>query len=80
MTLLEVQKTPLACTVYNMLDDLRAYLEVGSPKKSFGIETDLLLAKLPATEKRKMIKSFLEVFRLSLQKLKNHHGGHSVYS
>ena len=50
LTSLEVHKTPLACAVYNLLEDLRAYLEVGSTETSFGIETDGLLAKLPATE------------------------------
>ena len=40
----------LACKVDKLLEDLRVYLEVGSTKTSFGIETDCLLAKLPATE------------------------------
>ena len=48
----------LACTMENLLDDLRAYLNVSSTKTGFGIETDSLLNKLPATEKRKMIKKF----------------------
>ena len=64
---LEVQKTPSPCTVDNLVEDLRAYLEAGSTETSSGIETDGLLASLPATEKRKRIKSFQDVFRLSLQ-------------
>ena len=51
--------------VYNLLEDSRAHLEVGSTKTSLGIETDRLLAKLPATEKRKMIKSFQQVLAIS---------------
>ena len=53
LTSLEVQKTPLSSAVDNLLEDIRAYLEVGSTKTSLGIETDGLLAKFPATEKKK---------------------------
>ena len=53
LTSLEVQKTPLCSAVDNLLEDLRAYLEVSSTKTSLGTETDGLLAKFPATEKKK---------------------------
>ena len=72
LTSLESKETPLACTVYNLLEDLRTYLKTSSMKTSFGIETDRLLAKLPVQEKRKKIKSFQEVFSLSLRKLESH--------
>ena len=48
-------------------------------KRKFGRETDYLLAKLPAEEKRKKIKSFNKVFRLSLQKLEGHLDCHPAY-
>ena len=75
LTSLEVQKTPLSSAVDNLLEDIRAYHEVGSTKTSFGIETDGLLAKF-SEEKKKKIKLFQEVFRLSLQKLKSNLDGH----
>ena len=80
LTSLEAKETPLACTVYNLLEDLRAYLKTSSMKTSFGTETDRLLAKLPVQEKRKKIKSFQEVFSLSLRKLESHLDIHPAYS
>ena len=80
LTSLESKETPLACTVYNLLEDLRAYLKTSSMKTSFGTETDRLLAKLPVQEKRKKIKSFQEVFSLSLRKLESHLDSHPAYS
>ena len=82
LTSLEMRKVPLACSVFNLIEDLRAYLVAGSTKASFGRETDCLLARLPAEEKRKKVKSFNEVFRLSLQKLEAHlecHPANSYY-
>ena len=79
LTSLEMKKVPLACSVFNLMEDLRAYLAAGSTKESFGRETDYLLAKLPAEEKRKKIKSFNKVFRLSLQKLEGHLECHPAY-
>ena len=57
LTSLEAQEVPSACTVYNCLEDLRSYLKSGLSKSSFGVETDRLLAKYPAEQKRKHIKS-----------------------
>ena len=51
-------KGPLACTVYNTLEDLRSYLRAGTIKTSFGEETDRLLEKLPMEKKRAQVKSF----------------------
>ena len=51
LTSLEAKEAPLACTVYNLLDDLRSYLKSGVSKFSFGTETDRLLAKYSAEQK-----------------------------
>ena len=48
-------------------------------KSSFGTETDRLLAKYSAEQKRKQIKSFQNVFKLSLQKLEVHLDTHPAY-
>ena len=53
LTSLDMKKVPLACSVLNLIEDLRAYLEAGSTKASFGRETDVLYAKLPTEQKRK---------------------------
>ena len=45
ITSLEVRKRPLACLVYNFLEDLRSYLCAGSTKENFGTNTDLCLSK-----------------------------------
>ena len=50
LTLLEVQRTPLACTVDNLLEDLRAYLEVCPTETSFGIEA---IASVPSCQQQK---------------------------
>lgn len=80
LTSLEASEAPLACSVFNLMEDLRAYLAASSTKTSFGNETDRLLAKLPAEEKRRKIKSFQEVFRLSHRKLEGHLESHPAYS
>ena len=46
LTALEEKKIPLACKVFNLLEDLVVYLKAGSRKNSFGTETDRLLTKL----------------------------------
>ena len=58
LTALEARDTPLACSVFNMMEDLRSYLLTGTTKEQFGEETDRLLAKLGQTERKKMVKSF----------------------
>ena len=58
LTAMEEKGSPLACTVYNMLEDLRSYLRAGISKKTFGEQTDRLLSQLSVEEKRKHIKSF----------------------
>ena len=79
LTSLEVKGSPLACTVYNLLEDLRLYMRAGVTKTSFGSETDRLLDKLPNDEKLKQIKSFQAVFDLSLRKLETHLDSHPAY-
>lgn len=79
LTSLEAKGSPLACTVYNLLEDLRLYLTAGVTKTSFGEETDRLLDKLPNENKATQIKSFQAVFDLSLKKLRAHLDTHPAY-
>lgn len=72
LTSLEKSSTPLACTVYNTLEDLKSYLEAGTTKTSFGPKTDAMLDKLSPSARRKAVKEFQSVFRLSLEKLAGH--------
>ena len=53
LTSLEAKDTPLACSVFNTLEDLRLYLLAGTTKELFGVETDGRLANLRQTEKKK---------------------------
>lgn len=76
LTALEAKNTPLACKVYNYMENLRMYLRAGIRKLTFGTETDRLLAKLPESERKKHVKSFKEVFRLSCKKLESHLDAH----
>ena len=62
LTALEARDTSLACSVFNMMEDLRSYLLTGTTKEQFGEETDRLLAKLGQTERKKMVKSFHKFF------------------
>ena len=55
LTSLEVKGSPLACTVYNTLEDLWSYLRAGTIKASFE-ETDCLLDKLPIEKRRAQVK------------------------
>ena len=57
LTSLEASNTPLGCSVFNTLEDLRSYLLAGVSKTQFGEETDRYLSRLGQSEKRKMIKS-----------------------
>ena len=79
LTSLEAKETPLACTVFNLLEDLRAYLRAGCTKTTFGVETDRLLLKLSASERRKQIGFFRKVFGLSIKKLDTHLESHPAY-
>ena len=45
LTGLEETKSPLACVVYNMMEDVKQYLHAGISKSIFGLETDRLLSK-----------------------------------
>ena len=80
LTSLEKSRTPLACTIYNTMEDLKAYLQAGTTKTLFGPKTDQHLEALPVSEKRKAIKYFQEVFRLSFEKLDKHLSGLPVYN
>ena len=72
ITALEGKATPLACKVYNYMEDLRMYIKAGMHKATFGTETDQLLTKLPESERKKHVKSFQEAFRLPSRKLEGH--------
>lgn len=74
LTMLKAKQSPLACTVYNLLEDLQSYLKAGITKNNFGSETNRLLDKLPNEKKRKhfIIKSFQAVFDISLKKIESH--------
>ena len=73
---LEAQDTPLACSVFNTLEDLRLYLLAGTTKEHFGIETDGRLANLGQMEKK---RSFQKVVQLSPCKLDTHLKNHPAY-
>lgn len=51
ITSLEAKETPLACTEYDLLEDLCAYLRAGTSKSSFGEDTDRLLRMFTAEKK-----------------------------
>ena len=72
LTSLEASKTPLACTLYNTMEDLKTYLQAGTTKTSFGPKTDQILEELSVSSKRKAVKCFQEVFQLSFEKLNGH--------
>ena len=80
LTALEGKTTPLACKAFNYMEDLRMYLKAGIQKTTFGTETDRLLSKLPESERKKHVKSFQEVFRLSSKKLESHLDMHPAYA
>ena len=80
LTSLEAKETPLACTIYNLLEDLRSYLRASCTMTTFGTETDRLLAKLSEPERRKQIKLFQKVFSLSLKKFDGHLDNHPAYA
>ena len=75
LTALEEKKIPLACKV----EDLVAYLKAGSIKNSFGTETDRILTKLTESGRKKCIKSFQNVFALSVKKIECHLDKHPAY-
>ena len=45
LTSLEETKSPLACVVYDMMEDVKQYLHAGISKSTFGLETDRLLSE-----------------------------------
>ena len=79
LTALEEKKTPLASKVFNLLEDLVAYLKAGSKKNLFGTETDRLLTKLAEPGRKKCIKSFQDAFALSVKKIQGHLDKHPAY-
>uniref|UniRef100_UPI00358FF509 uncharacterized protein n=1 Tax=Myxine glutinosa TaxID=7769 RepID=UPI00358FF509 len=78
MSLGEVHE-PLACTAYNLIEDLRFYQHVSSRKTIFGAETDLHLSKKEKNEKQMTIKSFNDVFKESLRRFSEHIEGHPAF-
>ena len=51
LTSLEETKSPLACIVYNMMEDGKQYLHAGISKSTFGLETDRLLSELKTADR-----------------------------
>ena len=56
LTSLEETKFPLACVVYNMMEDVKQYLHAGISKSTFGLETDCLLSELKTAERESYLK------------------------
>ena len=69
LTAMEAKGSPLACIMYNMLEDLCSYLRAGMSKTTFGEQTDHSLSQLSVEKKRKHIKYFLTVFDVSVSKV-----------
>ena len=63
LTSLEATHDPLACTVYNTMEDLRAYLKAGTTTNSFVPESDRLLGKLKGQEKTKVMKALKKLLK-----------------
>ena len=80
LTHLEEKKTPLACSLYKFMEDLKSYLSAGATKICFVVETDQCLSKLPQNERKKTIKSFQQVFDLARKKLVNHLDKHQAFN
>ena len=72
LTSMEATHDPLACTVYNLLEDMRAYLVEGTRRDSFGTETDRFLSKLSHEDRRQAVRSFQQVYQKALDKLIAH--------
>jgi len=65
LTSLEETKSPLACVVYNMMEDVKQYLHTGTSKSTFGVETDCLLSELENTKRERVISNFQDLFSTS---------------
>ena len=61
LTSLEETKTPIACTVYNSMDDLKAYLNAGKTKTSFGPKSDVFLDNSVLYQKERLSRVFREL-------------------
>ena len=72
LTSLEATHDPLACTVYNSMQDLSCHLQAGTSKTSYGAQTDALLQEKPPKEQEAIIKSFKGVFKAACNKLQGH--------
>ena len=67
LTSLEATMKPLACTVYNVLQDVRGFL--AAERTSFG-ETDK--QEKPTAERGKLSKTFKKVFKAAADKINKH--------
>ena len=70
LTHLEGKKSALACKVFNLLEDLKAYLRSGQEKVTFGPETDRLLSKFPEADQKKAGQVISEGFCFVLEKIR----------
>ncbi|XP_041480924.1 uncharacterized protein LOC121428390 [Lytechinus variegatus] len=69
LTSLEATKKPLACTVYNILEDTKTYLT--TERTSFD-QINPLMEKRPAPERQKLCKTFNKVFKAAADKITKH--------
>ena len=58
LTSLEEIKSPLACVVYNMMEDVKQYLHAGISKSTFGLETDRLPSEIKLQRGRELYQTF----------------------
>ena len=63
---------PLACTVYNTLEGLNVCLEAGVAKTSARPKTYGMLDKSSSSARKKAVKEFQTVFKLSFDKQAGH--------
>ena len=56
LTSLEKTKSPLACVVYYVMEDVKQYLHAGISKSIFGLETDRLLSELKPRERESYLR------------------------
>ena len=63
-TFLEEKQSPLARKIFNLIEDLKAYIKFGQEKVTFGADTDRLFSKLFEPDCQKQVKFFQKVFAL----------------
>ncbi|XP_072178106.1 uncharacterized protein [Diadema setosum] len=72
LTSLEGTHNPLACTVFNTIEDVCSYLVAGTEKTSFGEATDKLLERKSKGDRDRITKTFRSVFQRAYEKIDKH--------